>query len=306
MNPELRLMDDDPLETRGSDEAAGELTAETVRNRLELLRKQGLKQALPMLMLELDRVHRSRMDPYDRVAAMENLKKPVLKAAAGLPKPMTSASAAEQGVPLGLTLEQRLFMLMTRNLRQCLMELDRARSSVLIEEDDEREWVLRQFFRFIGRQIRYGIDWDRPWPKHTWQDLHDLFLYLVGRGSVALQSGFSVAAFDDEFDAQVEYKRLLLLGLADRLTERRSRTGDFFHMLKRWASETVLRDPERVIGESNVIKVEVKRDEPPRLREGKLTESFRGWIICPADGFDAYVQHVNRGGAKVLRMNSYR
>jgi hypothetical protein len=277
------------------------VSPEAVSARLEALRKRDLHQALPLLMLELDRILHAQVGAEQRIELMQCIKKPVLKAAAGLPKPVRRESPGGGEPPLGLTLEQRLLLLMTRNLRQALYELDRANGSILVEDDGQRNWVLQQTFRFLGRQLRYGIDWDRPWPKHTWQDLHDLFVYLVVRGTVPLDSGFSLAVFDDDFDAQIEYKRLLLLGLADHLTERRARTGDYYHLLKRWATDSRLVEPERLLGEEDVVKVEVTHDAPPRLREHVLKESFRGWVLRPADALIQYVAHVNRGNGRVLR-----
>jgi len=306
MNPEHFTMDIDADKPRRSVPAAVDMAEAVVRARLNSLRKLDLQQALPLLLLELDRILHAQLGPEHRVALLECIKKPVLKAAAGLPKPASHGREGAQRLPAGMTLEQRLLLMMTRNLRHALYEIDRSQSSLLVEDDGDRVWVLLQVFRFLGRQVRYGIDWDRPWPKHTWQDLHDLFVYLVVRGSVQVNSGFTVAAFDDEFDAEIEYKRLLLLGLADRLTDRRSRTADFFHLLKRWAVDTRLVEPERAIGQERVIKVEVIRDEPPRLREAKLAESFRGWVLRPADAFVDYVRRVNRDGGQVVRLNAFR
>jgi hypothetical protein len=47
-------------------------------------------------------------------------------------------------------------------------------------------------------------------------------------------------------------------------------------------------------------------DEPTRLREAKLTESFRGWVLRPADAFVDYVKRVNGDGGQVLRFNAFR
>jgi hypothetical protein len=297
-------MNRNAVNTSQSEASTQVFSPDTVVARLESLRKYDLHQALPLLMLELDRILKAEIGSETRLYLMQCVKKPVLKALGSLPKPVRAETRGDDDAPIGLTLEQRLVLLMTRNLRQALYELDRENGSMLVEDDGERNWLLQQTFRFIGRQIRYGIDWDRPWPKHSWQDLHDLFVYLVVRGTVPLDSGFTVAVFDDDFDAQIEYKRLLLLGLADRLTDRRCRTGDFYHMLKRWAADSRLVEPERVLGDSDVIKVEVTRDEPPRLRDRPLKDSFRGWVLRPADAFTQYVSHVNRGSGKILRVSA--
>lgn len=280
-----------PTETQDFSEAA-------VCARMEELRRYGLNQALPRLMLELDGILNAKMPAEQRVALMQCLKKPVVKAVTSLPKPAARGSSAPAAGSAGMsmTLEQRLLLIMSRNLRQALFELDRSQASILMDESSERLWVMQQAFRFIGRQLRYGIDWDRPWPKHTWQDLHDLFVYLVVRGTVQMHSGFTVAVFDEEFEPEIEYKRLLLLGLADRLTQRRCQTSEYFHLLKRWALESRLQEPERALGDTNYVKVDVVRDEPPRVRQGPLKESFRGWILRPNRAFFDYVEQVRCGG----------
>lgn len=280
-------------------------TEAALGDRLHLLRRLDLQRALPLLLVELDHTLRANIPAELRVNLLHMLKQPVLKAIAGLPKPMAEpdGSAPRRGETLtsnaGITLEQRLLLMMSRNLRHALFELDRSPNSVLQDVDDGRTWVLQQTFRFISRQVRYGVDFNRPWPKHTWQDLHDLFVYLVARGAVRVDAGFTVAVFEDEFDAEIEYKRLLLLGVVDRASERRVQSADYYHMLKRWAADSVLQDPAQVPREERVIKVEVTRDEPPRLREPPPHEAFRGWVLRPPRVFFEFLDRVTvaRAGA---------
>ena len=272
--------------------AAG--SADAFAARLDRLSGLPLKQALPMLLLELDRLSAVPMDADDRIELMQVIKKPVLKAAASLPKPTPGSRTAERTADGGMTLEQRLIHLMIANLRQTLYDYDRAQGSRLVEDDGSRTWLLQQIFRFFGRQLRYAIDWNRAWPKHTWQDLHDLFVYLVVRGSVPLDSAFTVAVFDDEFDAAIEYKRLLLLGLVDELTHRSGASDAYFHLLKRWAADSSLVEPEKVLGQEGVIQVQVTADKPPAPRRDKLGTSFRGWVLRPADGCLHYVAQQRR------------
>lgn len=313
-NPGQPVMDSTIQYSVSPDDAAGPMpdaeafSEAALRARLDAMRRLDLPRALPLLLVELDHVLRARLPAELRVDLLRCLKHPVLKAAAGLPKP-----AAEPGIRSGLspnaqvvasnagiTLEQRLLLMVTRNLRHALYELDRTPASVLIDEDDGRLWVLQQIFRFMSRQIRYGIDWDRPWPKHTWQDLHDLFVYLVARGSVRVDAGFTVAVFDDEFDAEIEYKRLLLLGATDRLIERRTPSTDYYHLLKRWAADSILQDPEQVPRDEQVVKVEVSRDEPPRLREPPPHEAFRGWVLRPPRGYFEHLVRLRPGQAEAM------
>ena len=265
----------------GVDSDSEPMSADAVVGRLDHLNNLPLKQALPMLLLELSRLRDARMDAEDRVELMQAIKRPVLKAAASLPKPTPGSRTALRAAG-GMTLEQRLIHMMIGNLRQTLYDYDRAQGSRLVEDDGRRTWLLQQVFRFFGRQLRYSIDWDRPWPVHTWQELHDLFVYLVVRGSVPLDSAFTVAAFDDEFDAAIEYKRLLLLGLVDGLIRRRAPSEAYYHLLKRWAADSSLVEPEKVMGRQDVIQVQVTHDAPPQLLRGKLESSFRGWVLRPA------------------------
>jgi hypothetical protein len=265
--------------------------ASAICERIASLRSRGLRQALPALMMELERTARETLSAEERITVMHCVKKPVLKAIASLPKPHGPAPSGANAT----TLEQRLLLLMIYNLRKTLHEIDRTQSSRYADDDSERIWVLQHLFRFFTRQIRYGIDWDRPLPQHSWRDLHDLFVYLVVRGMVQLTSDFSVSIFDEDFDAEIEYKRALLLGLADRLTNRRAKTEDFFKELKRWASETRLQDPNSLVGQSGLIKLDVTQDEPPLLFEGVLAQSFRGWVVRPPEAFRDYIDSVNHG-----------
>jgi len=268
-----------------------ESAASEICGRIQALRNHSLKQALPALMLELERIARDPLEVADRVLVMRCIKKPVLKAAAGLPKPRKGST--ELGGASAITLEQRLLLLMTYNLRKALHDIDRAPGNRYENDDTDRLWVLHQLFRFFSRQIRYGIDWDRPWPPNTWRDLHDLFVYLVVRGMVQLNTDFSVSVFGEDFDAEIEYKRALLFGLVDRLTQRRACTEDVARFLKLWASESRLQNPNTLLGQSGLIKVEVTRDEPPCVQEGELTEAFRGWVLHPPAEFRDYVARVN-------------
>jgi hypothetical protein len=286
--------------------AEQDLAPAAFRARLGILPELDLKDALPVLMMELDRMLNAPLSAEQRLRLLKYIRSPVLKAILRLPKPPVGPQRIQGRPPAGMTLEQRLMLLMTRNLRQALYELDRCQCCPSAGDDADRAWVMRQVFRFIGRQIRYGIDWDRPWPKHTWQDLHDLFLYLGAHGPVPAAARLTAAAWEGKLDVEVEYKRLLLLGLTDQLTGRRSGTTDFFHLLKRWAVDSRLQEPECTLGQAPVVKVEVTRDEPPRLRDGALNQSFRGWVLRPADAFVDYVKHVTRDGGHVVRFNAFR
>jgi hypothetical protein len=272
-----------------------ESLASEICARIQALRDQNLRQALPILMLELEQIARENLEVDDRIAVMRCVKKPVLKALAGLPDPRRPGGGAS-GSSAGLTMAQRLMTLMIYNLRKTLHDVDRTHRGRFTDDDNDRIWVLHQLFRFFSRQIRYGIDYDRPWPQNTWRDLHDLFVYLVVRGMVQLNTDFGISIFEEGFDAEIEYKRALLLGLVDRLTDHHASTGDFFGKLKTWASDTRLQDPKNLVGTPGLIKVQVTRDEPPECYEEALAESFRGWVLRPPQGFYDYINTVKQNG----------
>jgi hypothetical protein len=273
------------------------MSAGAIAERLDRLGTLPLNEALTRLMLELTRVREARLDAAERVELMHLVKRPVLTAIASLPKPTPASHPVPRGAR-GMTLEQHLMQLMIENLRQALHDYDRAQGSRLVDDHGQRTWLLQQVFRFFARQLRYAVDWNRPWPVGVWRDLHDVFVYLVGLGSVALHSGFAVAAFDDELDAAIEYKRLLLLGLVDRHTDRLTTTKAYFHLLKHWSADSMLLAPEKALGKQDVIRVQVNHDGPPQLVRGVLDASFRGWVLHPADACVGYLAQSRRSGSR--------
>jgi hypothetical protein len=82
----------------------------------------------------------------------------------------------------------------------------------------------------------------------------------------------------------------------DGLTRRRVQTEAYFHLLKRWAGDSSLVEPEKAMGRQDVIQVHVTQDAPPQLVRGPLTVSFRGWVLRPADGCISFISQMRRTG----------
>jgi hypothetical protein len=263
---------------------------------LEGLRRQGLGLALPALILKLDTLGKVNLPALHRVELLRLFNKPVLKILASLPKPVVAASHAPPGgAPAGLTLEQRLLRLMQTNLQHAAYDLFKVECSEDTAADDARAWTTRNLFDFTERQIRYGIDWRVPWPPGTWQDLHDVFVFLSTRGPTRVMN---TTEFDIQVpglsaqrsrDAEAVYKRLLLLGLASQFKPMCCDDPDLSNSLDAWAAESRLEPPERRVWDIGVYMVEVGRDVPPRHFPGVLEDTFHGWVLEPAPGFLAYI-----------------
>lgn len=260
---------------------------------LSAQRSMDVRDALPALVLRLDRLRELELEPGTRLELMRLYKRPVLKACAALPNPDPQAPDGGFG-GAGLTAEQRLDWLMRVNLGQLFQELDRKRYRCAAATEENRQWVLRNLFKFLRRQIRYAMLARRPCPRQTWQDLHDLFVYLVIRGNVQLDSAVHVDAFDDGFDAESEYKHLLLLGYAQACGLAGQPALDLLQKAPEWARRSSLSDPGAHLGLLELMLVEVSYDRPMRINDGSLREGFRGWVLLPADAFIQFIQHGTR------------
>lgn len=250
------------------------------------IRTQQLKNALPSLLVKLDTLSKADVPPSRRITLLQMVKDPVVKALSHIPSPVH-----ERGGNIGLTIEQRLLLMMINNMWRALQEVDRSRTAFSYSEDEDRDWVLRNLFRFIGRQVLYGIKWGRPWPKMTWQQLHDVFVYLVVRGAVHLNVGVQVVEDASGFDPETEYKRLLLIGIAYRLGDRHRLNREFLDNTRTWAALSELQDVQRMSGDETWFEVEVTSDEPPRLRRHGSKHQFRGWALQPPTAFFDFLKN---------------
>lgn len=277
---------------------------EDAKRKIARLKSMRLGAAVTLIITELDRITRADLPVTKRLALLREWKRPLVKAIIKLPKPSAPTDSKTQAS--GQTLQQRLFFVMARALRQTLQELDRRRSGTYRGDDEDRHWVVRNLFRFLGRQIRYGIDWNRALPKQTWLDLHDLFVYLVVRGEVDRLRRPGVGFHGGlRLNVEVEYKRLLLLGLADKMTSRRAETSEYFDLLKRWANDSGL-EPADGRDVAGGVLIDVSRDDVARMHGDLVASGRGGWILSPSAEFLDYVASVNGSRGEVIRMSAFR
>ena len=242
------------------------------------LKSAGVRQAGPGLMLALENLRRAELSPSRRLTILSTLKAPLLKTCASLPKPALTAGA-RLPPPSGVTLEQRLYRLMFVNLHQSLRQLDQASSALSERLQSKREWAIRNLFRFANRQIRYAARWNTLLPAQTWSELHQLHIELMSPRS---NPGGLLGATDSSMlwmDPELEYKQLLLFGLAVRLNPAAVRRDAFLDNLEGWAAQTLLTDPQRMLGRVKLFLVEIDHDRPPCQQPGTLNRVFRGWIL---------------------------
>jgi hypothetical protein len=272
-----------PELTLGGGESGAELNLAAIREWLDRTRALGLSRAVPEFVVKLDRMSRTAMNVVDRLDALRELKRPLLKLVAAMPKPVTRlVPGATSPAPL---LEQRLYCLMFKNLRQALEDLNVSHRAFSAEADKRRRWAVRNLFRFLARQIEFGLTWQRPVPTDTWQSLHDLYTYLTARGIARPGAVARRYRRLDDFEPGIEYRRLLLLGLLGGLLHGRQVPGGLIEGAAGWAEESRLVEQDAYVGAFGVLAVETSRDAPPRYVEGALAGGFRGWVLIPAPGF---------------------
>lgn len=260
------------------------------------LRRAGVRHAAPALILALERLRQSEVSLAQRLWLLHLLKAPLLKTCTGLPKPW----AVRRGRPLGpgLSLEQRLYRLMFQNLNLALHQSGRGHL-LPVEDGDRKGWVSRNLLRFFQRQLRYSALWGLPMPDGAWRDLHELQLCRPGRGVPGGEAAPGSEPPSDQEEPELDYKQLLLFGVAGDLCAPFARSGGLADGLRRWAQESRLEPPETMQGGMNLFLVEVSRDLPPRRKPGPLDHAFHGWVLVPAAPFLEQLEAALRAPAPV-------
>jgi hypothetical protein len=259
------------------------------------LRKGGVRHAAPALILALEGLRQAEIPAEQRLAFLRLLKKPLLKTCPGLPKPWTARR--EPNRLRGLSLEQRLYRLMFQNLHQTLHELDRSQFLLDEQEMERHDWVISNLFRFFQRQVRYATLWETPMAENAWRDLHELYGYLtIGRVPVAeAEAPARSHPRADGLALELDYKRLLLFGLAGSLSAPWARSGVVMEGLPRWARKARLEEPEAMQGGLDLFLVEICEDSPPHRKRGPLDRDFRGWVLVPPGEFMDRLGEVIKG-----------
>jgi hypothetical protein len=229
-----------------------------------------LRTSVPALILHLGRLAASGMDPETRYRVLRAIKRPLLKAGAMLPKPDYRGG--------GISVEQRLYGAMVRNLETLQGDLDRPQRLAGPHRAEQYDWVVRNRLRFLQRELLYAVRVGAPWPPGVWQALHDLYLYLTLRGRV--HPGWGAGdSLPGGFDAELAYKWTLMIGLATDRRGHRHIDGRAVERIGALAKDSRLVEPEGLVGEYGLILVEIGRDAPARIKTGPLDDPFRGWVL---------------------------
>jgi hypothetical protein len=267
------------------------------------LRRSSLQEAVARLVVKLDIVSRVAMPAAERLDTLRQIRNPLLRAVAVMPKPGGAEPSRNRDGADGLLLEQRLYCLMIKNLKQVLRDLDESDRQLGAETVRRRRSAVRDLFRFLGTQIELNLYWGQPLPPHTWRELHDLYAYCVERGFAVTDSKIR-RIHSGGRDPEWEYKRLLLLGLAGRLVRHRTWNDFVRNKIASWVADTKLERADAFIGETGLYVVDTTKDLPPRQLEQELRESFRGWVLVRPSGFlkDFCVARVSVEAASRVRI----
>jgi hypothetical protein len=268
-----------PLAIRACTRPGFDQDLASLKDWLSGLRAKSVRQAGPALVMALEDLRKEDLPASRRLAALSLLKVPVLKACAGLPKP--HAESTETDKSGGVTIELRLTRLMFVNLNRALRQLDKERPVLSERQQRKRLWAIRNLFRFANRQIRYAALWKTPLPSGAWRDIHELHLYLTTRNASSPWQDDAESKPIGGFDHALEYKQLLLFGLAARLRDSVLCSQYFTDGLAGWAAQTRLEDPHNLLGRLRLFLVELSEDDPPRQLMGSLETPFRGWVMLP-------------------------
>ncbi len=260
--------------------------------RLASLSRRPPEELVPGLLAELGRSESLPLMPPQRLALLRRLKALTRDAINRLPKTPGNGPARRAGTQ-GLTTEQELMRLMTANFKQFLRDLDRPKFLHFGQWDMTRQWARANLMSFLGQQICYAARAQRPLPQGAWQDLHDLFVYLVLRNDLPLERPPTARQQPSASRFETAYKRLLWLGLVQSLRPSAPVDRQMWHQTASWALDSWLIEPESVLGCDGLILVEVAKDAPPRLELRSLDDPFHGWALSPAL---AFLDHLRRAG----------
>jgi hypothetical protein len=234
------------------------------------------------LVAQLESLLQAKYPIEKRIALLKELKPVVTNVSARPSKPVVTARQPGPGAEMSQTLEQRLGILMVKNLQSAIKEIGRSRVSAKRVSTRLRLWVTTSLFQALGGLIEYAVRWNKPYPTNVWRSLHELYFYFHSR--VELTDALDRYGAESGFDPDIAYKRLLLLGVAQRQASVVDLVPRLFDMLTRLAEESRLERPETYSGSFGLFVVENSRDEPPYL-SSVIETGLRGWVFNPSPEF---------------------
>lgn len=187
----------------------------------------------------------------------------------------------------GISIEHRIYGLMITNLKLALLGLDRSTKARARASADDRPWLIRRLFGFLAKSIELSMAMDCPWAPGVWCELHELYYYVLSRQDARIDETREIR--DKTFDPELEYKRLLLLGLVRQMGKEMDRLPELLQFLPVWAAQTRLKDSHIHEGTFNVYLVEIPKDIPARKCPDVVQATSSAWILEPAPEFLEFV-----------------
>jgi len=243
---------------------------------------RGLCSALVMVFLKLERMADTPLEVSQRVAALYRLLPTIRDLADDLPQqPPIPVPRRRSSWGSELSLEQRLICLTVKNLKATLEGLDAVGGTHIPGREAARLWTVQSLFEWLGRQIELCARWGRPWPRQTWQEVHDLYAYWLDRLGSSSSARERVAIGDEDYDAVPVYKRLLLVGLIATSGAGALLGPAWAGRLDDWARESILLERGGESFARGSYLVELSLDSPPREQMSAADSVRRALILRP-------------------------
>jgi len=193
------------------------------------------------------------------------------------------AATGQSQPPQGILIEHRIYSLMAKNLKLALLDLDRSTTARALASAEDRPWLIRRLFGFLARSIELSMTTGRPWAQGIWSELHELYYYVLYRQDAEIDETREIR--DMTFDPELEYKRLLLLGLARQMGKIVDSMPELMQRIPMWARQTRLKEPRIYEGTFGVYLVDITKDVPARECPDVVQATSSTWILEPAHGF---------------------
>ncbi len=239
-------------------------------------------RAVVRLIVELGRIADRPLPAGRRISLLRELESKVTSVSSRIPEPVVSSRRFGSEQAVGQTCEQRLGLLMIKNLKVALDDLDRSEVAYSRTSAGMRSWLLKRLYRIVGQQIEYAVRWDRTYPPGVWETLHELYFYLRSREDI--RGALNAGASGKPFDPEIEYKRLLLFGLVGQLVPAADRSPLLYEALESLAGYSKLEHPASYGGAFDMFVVEIAQDKPPHV-SGVLDHGLNGWVLEPGREF---------------------
>ena len=249
--------------------------------------QDSLPNLMTRLIVKLEGLAESKVKARQRVDLLSVVDAQVMQTISLLPRSVGAARQAEDAeVEFGY-LEQRLYNQLGRNFKLALVDIDKTGIRFANTASPDRGWLVKRLFQVFGDQIERSVRTNQSWTPGVWAELHDLFFYLTNRGGA--RTVVENRRVDWVFDPEVDYKRLLLLGLVQQLVSFQERSVTLFRILPSWAQQSCLRNMVAYDGVFDVYVVEISQDKPPRKSTNAINAGSIGWVLEPAQAFVDYV-----------------